>query len=157
MADFDLAVPVSEAELQNTLVSLLDGVTKGTVSASRAVIADANKRVDGLVVLPDQETASTASNITNDGVTLLASTAGVNPTYNLAAPVRGVEKMLVKTSGSTATVVSSTGSGASINSTSTGTSTKLTFVGQGQSITLVGRSTSMWDVKANVGSVAYSS
>lgn len=46
MADFELHSPVLvEAKLQANLASLLDGVTKGTASASRAVVLDSNSAI----------------------------------------------------------------------------------------------------------------
>lgn len=49
MADFELHSPVLiESKLQANLVSLLDGVTKGTASASRAVVLDSNTAITGL-------------------------------------------------------------------------------------------------------------
>lgn len=101
--------------------------------------------------------ASTGTNITNNGITTFASTAGGNTTFNLDAPVLGIEKTLVSIGASTSQIVSSTGAGAAIESTSTGTSTKFTFVGIGQSLTLIGLSTALWGVTGNVGAVAFSS
>lgn len=100
---------------------------------------------------------STGTTITNDGITTLASTAGNNTTFNIAAPVVGVEKTIVSIGASTSQIVSSTGAGATFTSTATGVSNKATFVGLGQALHLVGLSTSSYGVRGNVGGVAFSS
>lgn len=101
--------------------------------------------------------ASTGTTIANSGITTLASTAGNNLTFQLAAPVSGIRKTIVATGASTGTVVSSTGVGATIVSTATGTSTKATFVAPGQGLVLVGLSATQWGVESNIGAVAFSS
>lgn len=155
MSSFDLPVPQSEEERNRLFVELIGGVTRGTVAASRAVVVDANKRADGLVSLDAVDTASTAANIGNSGVTQLASTS--QSAYNLDAPVRGIRKSLVATTGSTSQAVSSTGAGATLNSTATGSAHTATFAGLGQALELVGLSTSKWGIVSNVGGVALSS
>lgn len=101
-------------------------------------------------------TASTAASLKNNGITTLGSSAGGSATYQLDAPVPGIEKTLIATGASTGQIVSSTGSGATFGST-TGAAVFATFTGLGQSLRLVGLSTALWGVVGGRGTVALSS
>lgn len=91
---------------------------------------------------PNATTAAAA--IVGEGITVLAATSGVQPTFALAAPVAGAEVHLIYgQAGSSDTTVSTTAASATIGSTFT----KLTFLANAYgSAVLRGRSTTRWDV-----------
>ena len=95
--------------------------------------------------------ASTASNIVPRGITTLASTAVV--TYTLDEPKVGLVKRLTATGSSTSARKVTTAAG-TIGTTAGSTGNTLTFNATGQSVTLQGLSTALWQLVANVGSVA---
>lgn len=139
--------------LSSTELGFLDGVTAGTVTASKALVVDASSVLDELTVttLKSEVTAgSTATNITNTGVTTLSSTGGL--AYTMDAPEAGTRAVLTCTAGSsvnTHTVTLASG-------TFDGTNHIATFDAAAETLVVDGLSTSAFCVSSNVGSVALS-
>ena len=105
----------------------------------------------GVMALP-VETASTAANLSVQGLSLLGSTAA-GKTYTLPKPTRaGLVKALLCKRGSTANTVVLTPSGAVFSSTSTGDLRKMSFSGNDLGVLLVSHSTTLWGVIATANS-----
>jgi len=139
--------------LSSTELGFLDGVTAGTVTASKAVVVDANKTVDDLTVTDLKRpvtAASTETNVGNSGTTTFSSTGGL--AYTMDAPAAGVRAVLACTDGSsinTHTVTLAAG-------TFDGTNHIATFDAAAETLVLDGLSTSLFTISSNVGSVALS-
>lgn len=92
---------------------------------------------------------TTASAIVAEGRTLLATTAGVEPTFHLAAPVAGAYVHLIGGAlGSTAMTVSTTGASATIGSTFTSIAFNANAYG---AVALRGVSATRWDIIGSHG------
>jgi hypothetical protein len=94
-------------------------------------------------------TATTASNISNSGLTLITATAAVN--YTLDAPVAGRQKILTCQSTSANTVTCTTATAVTIESSMHKITFGSTDVNNCQSITLRGASALRWEVIALTG------
>lgn len=95
------------------------------------------------------ETGSTGTAFVNYGITRFGSTA-LTKTFTLAAPAAGVQKILFCTqAGSTSECWVDCGAGVQASG-----KRYLEFNLTGDSVTMVGRSATVWDIIANVGSVA---
>jgi len=105
----------------------------------------------GAYVLLPVTTASTASTITNYGLTIIASTAA--KTYNIAAPGVGTVKHICVTGGSTAIrVVQRLTTAFTFNAADT----KLSFNAIEDAVILLGVSATKYVIMSNVGSVGSS-
>jgi len=98
-------------------------------------------------------TASTAANISNIGITQLATTAAT--TFTLDAPAQGCECELIMTAGTT--TINTVASGSTSISFDGTTGTQLTFNGINETVALKGLSTTRWAITSNVGSVGVAS
>lgn len=94
--------------------------------------------------------ASTAANISNNGITTLGSTAA--KAYTLSAPVAGAKKTITCTGAGTAEKTVNAAAGTTFN----GTDDIAKFNAAEETLDLVGLSTSRWAVRGNVGAVALS-
>lgn len=94
------------------------------------------------------DTASTAANVSNIGMTLLASTAA--KTYTMDIPSIGCQKQVICTASSTTVQTLSSGS---TGITFDGSADTLTFNGINESVILQGVSTTRWAILSNTGSV----
>lgn len=145
---FEIADAVEN--LADAELAVLDGVTAGTVTASKALVVDSSKRLDDLRQVVTSY-ASTATTITNCGIANLTSTSTAAVAYAMAAPAAGVNKTLVQTATSTFGFTVTLASG-----TFDGTNHIATFNGAKDVLGLVGLSTSQYAIDRNVGSVALS-
>lgn len=128
-------------------LAFLDGVTAGTVSASKAVVADASGQVDGFKV--PVTAGSTTANLSNSGIKTLSSTSDLS--YAMDAPEAGVEVVLACLGTSTFIHTVTLDSG-----TFDGTNHIAKLDGDAEVLSLKGLSTSAYTVMGNVGSVALS-
>lgn len=138
--------------LDTTELGYLNGVTAGTVTASKAVVVGASKEIDTLTVTTLKSgvtAASTESNISNTGKTTLGSTEA--KAYTMAAPAAGVSKTLTVTGGTTEAMVVTLASG-----TFDGTNHIATFAAAKATLSLEGLSTEAFCITGNVGSVTLS-
>ncbi len=135
-------------------LGFVDGVTAGTVSASKAVVVDANKKIDTLTVteLKSEVTAaSTGTNVANAGKTTFSSTGGRE--YTMDAPEAGNRAVLAcTTAGSTADYHKVS----LANGTFDGTNHVATFEAANEVLVVEGLSTSLFMVTGNQGSVTLS-
>ena len=151
-----------------TELAYLDGITPGTVTASKAVVVDANKDIGdfrnvtvggtlgvtgavtlgGALAIPTVD-PSTDDAIANYGLTTIGSTSGA-VAYSLDAPAAGLLKILACTEGSTANTVVVTATGATFD----GTNDIATFNAAAENLSLIGLSTALWAITGNVGAVA---
>ena len=99
------------------------------------------------------ETASTASNVSAGGLTLLSATAAKS--YTMDPPVTGIGKEIVFTD-TTTLAQSVTLESGTFRTTDGTTQNKLAFDLVGESVRLVGESTAIFAVVSNVGGVVYS-
>ncbi len=93
-------------------------------------------------------TASTATNVSNVGMSLLASTAA--KTFTMDAPAVGCQKQVICTAASTTVQTLNSGS---TGITFDGSADTLTFNGNNEAVILQGISTTRWAILSNTGGV----
>ncbi len=163
---------LSAAEL-----GVLDGVTAGTVTASKALVVSSDKDIASLrritvtgyvadaVATAANAVSSTAGStsftaVPNGGVTFLSCTGSTATSlcgFRLAAPVAGVEKTIVASAGIDAThdaIVETNASGVTIGYAAT--NHRMAFDAVDEAVVLRGISATKWVVVSNEGTVALS-
>lgn len=138
-----------EAGSTNTIAGAV--TFSGALTASGANTFSGVNTFSGAVRQTDANpnATTTASAIVAEGRTLLATTAGVEPTFHLAAPVAGAYVHLIGGAlGSTAMTVSTTGASATIGSTFTSIAFNANAYG---AVALRGVSATRWDIIGSHG------
>ncbi len=119
-------------------------------------VTAANIAVDGLLRVSAVETGSTATNLTNYGISAVGSTAAKNK-YVLDAPLPGVRKTIYTDLADSTRYPIVYGGGALFESGSTKLADALyvSLQGVGSAVDLIGVSTAKWLAVGEVGTVAY--
>jgi len=163
MAGNDLLV-MAGVTASATELNLIDGLTAGTVTASKAVVVDASKdiatfnnvtanRFAGRV--QTLTAASTATKVNDTGYLFLTSSSAKTFVLSTgAALVAGTEKWIVdkRAAGTANVVVSSTLAGVTLD----GTNGKATLNAAGEALHLVAVSTVAYDILENFNGVSMS-
>lgn len=140
----------------SALLNITGDVTPGTVTASKALVVDANKKLDILTVTNMKwpvTTASSSVTLAQGATSIIGSSIAVS--YTLAAPSAGAEVILANSAGSTFVTTVTLVSGSFQSSNASVAVAK--FDDPSDLLHLVGASSSRWLIVSNVGSVAISS
>lgn len=152
-------VALSTAALSKAEVDVLDGVTGGTVTASKALVVGSSKELDTITVSNlkrDIDSGDSLAALTGYGRAVVSGAGGDSGNYSVPTPAAGQELSVFCTaadSDSTAVVVF----GDSDDSiTLDGTNTTATFDAAGEVLDLYAASATRWHIRNNYGSVALS-
>lgn len=134
-------------------LDLIDGLTAGTTTASKALVVGASKDLDTLTVTElkcDVTDGSTDTNIANTGITTLPSTGAL--AYTMDGPEAGNRAVVTCTASDTASKTVTLAFG-----TFDGTNNIATFDAAAETLVVDGVSSGLFAVSSNVGSVGLSS